>query len=46
MEFMDIKVFDDLLDNLVYYDIDLPVIPIDELLEELEIHKNEQYTNI
>ena len=37
MEVMDIKKFDDILDNMEYYDIDLPIIPIDNLLEELEI---------
>lgn len=40
MEVMDIKIFDDILDNLEYYDIDLPIIPIEDLLEELEIKIN------
>ena len=37
MEVIDLKIFDELLANMPHYDIDMPVIPIDDLLEELEI---------
>lgn len=39
MEVIDIKIFDDIMDNMEYYDIDLPIIPIDDLLEDLETKK-------
>ena len=37
MEVMDLKIFDELLATIPHYNIDMPVIPIDDLLEELEI---------
>lgn len=33
--------FDDLLDNVKYYNIQMPVIPIDNILEELDIKLDE-----
>ena len=34
---MHIKPFEDILDNLEYYDIDLPKIPTEDLLEKMDI---------
>ena len=34
---MSINIFDDPLANMKYHDIDLPAIPVDDLLEVLEI---------
>lgn len=37
MDIMDINIFDELLDKLEYCNGKMSVIPIDDLLEELEI---------
>ena len=42
MEVIDIKIFEDLMDNMEYYDIDLPIFPIEELLDNLETKNNKK----